>query len=220
MKNFARLCCVATLLFSGTACASTIVVDLAADASRAAPNDLARATLFAEATGATPGDLAKKVNTLVADGLAVARGTPNMKVRSGTTGTYPVYAKGGRIEAWRMRTEIMLECGDIASLSEVVGRLQGTLGVSSLTLQPAPETRRKAETEATVDAIAAFRARARTVADALGKSWRIRQLSVGSQGYRPPVAMRAAAMEGAALPVEAGESQVTVSVSGQIEVSD
>ncbi len=220
MKNFGHFCCIAALWLSGATCASTIVVDLSADASRPAANDLARATLFADATGATPGELARKVNTLVADGIAVARGTSKVKVQSGTTGTYPVYAKGGRIEAWRMRSEIVLESADIASLSELVGKLQGTLGVSGLTLMPAPETRRKAETEATVDAIAAFRARARTVADTLGKSWRIRQLSVGSQGYRPPVAMRAAAMEGAALPVEAGETQITVSVSGQIEVSD
>ncbi len=44
-------------------------VDLSAEASRPAANDLARATVFAEASGAAPGELAKRVNGLVADAL-------------------------------------------------------------------------------------------------------------------------------------------------------
>ena len=75
-----------------------------------------------------------------------------------------------------------------------------------------------------LDAIAAFRARARLVADALGKPYRIRQLSVGAQGFRPPMpVMRAAAMatmDAAPMPVEAGVSQVSATVSGQIELID
>ncbi len=47
--------------------ASATTIDLGAEASRSAPNDLARATLFAEATGPAPADAAKKVNAQIGE---------------------------------------------------------------------------------------------------------------------------------------------------------
>lgn len=209
---------------SPLASAAVTVIDLGAESSRAAPNDLARATLFAEATGTAPAEAARKVNTAMAEALAMSKAHLKIKVQSGGTQTYPVYAKGGKIESWRMRSDLVLESVDTAALSELVGKLQGNLGVASITLAPAPETRRKAENDATQDAIAAFRARAKLVADVFGKPYRIKQMSIGQQGYRPPVPMMraapAAAMEMAPMPMEAGESSVTVTISGQIEISD
>lgn len=211
------------MLASPCASAATIV-ELGAEASRAAPNDLARATLFAEATGAAPAEAARKVNAMMAEALALAKTTTRIKVQSGATQTYPVYAKGGKIESWRMRSDLVLESADTALLSELVGKLQGNLGVASIALMPAPETRRKAENDATLDAIAAFRARAKLVAEAFGKPYRIKQMNIGQQGYRPPVPMMraapTAAMEMAPMPMEAGESAVSVTISGQIEIAD
>lgn len=204
---------------------STTTIDLTAEASRAAPNDLARATLFAEAVGAVPSEAARKVNAAMSEALAVAKGSPRLKVQTGGTSTYPVYAKGGRIESWRMRSEMSLESADTAALSELVGKLQGSLGVAGISLMPSPETRRKAENDATLDAIAAFRARAKLVADALGKPYRIKHMSIGGQGHRPPMPMMraapaAVAMDMAPMPVEAGESTISISISGQIELAD
>ena len=74
------------------------------------------------------------------------------------------------------------------------------------------------------EAIAAFKARAKLVGDTLGKSWRIKQLSVGSSGGRPPVypRMKSALMaaEAVPMPLEGGDSAVTVNISGQIELAD
>ncbi len=200
----------------------TTTVDLAAEASRPAANDLARATVFAEASGATPGELGRRVNGLVADGLKIARSYGNVRVQSGATHTQPMYGKGNRIEGWRMRSDLTLESTDPAALSELLGKLQASLGVASLNMLPAAETRRKAETEATIAALAAFRERAKVIADALGKPFRIRHLTVNSSG-RPPVMplMRSPAMAADAappMPLEAGESLVSTTVSGQIEL--
>ncbi|MBI2307699.1 MAG: SIMPL domain-containing protein [Rhodocyclales bacterium] len=218
---------IAPLLFLvGTQAAlAATTIDLAAEASRPAANDLARATVFAEATSPSAGESAKRVNALIADALAATKGHPRVKAKTAGTQTYPVYSKGGgRIEAWRMRSEIALESGDTTALSELLGKLQTTLGVSGINLAPSPETRKKVENEALLDAIAAFRERAKLAADALGKPYRIKHLTLGSQSYRPPVPMMRAApmaaMEAMPMPVEAGESQVTVTVSGQIELSD
>lgn len=222
VHQFAFVALAFLALAEGALAATT--VDLSADATRPAANDLARATVFAEATSPSPGESAKKVNGMVAEAVTTAKGYPRIKVQTAGTQTYPVYAKGGKIEAWRMRSEIALESTDTAALSELIGKLQATMGVSGIALLPSPETRKKAESEATLEAIAAFKSRAKLVADALGKPYRIKHLSMGGQSYRPPMPMlRAApmaAMDAAPMPVEAGESQISVTVNGQIELVD
>lgn len=211
-------------LATAPALAASTVVELSAEASRAAANDLARATVFAEAVGVTPGELAKRVNAMIADGLKTARGYASIRTQSGATSTYPVYAKGGKIESWRMRSELALESGDTAALSELLGKLQTTLGVGNLVMLPAPETRKKAENEAILDAIAAFKSRANLVADALGKPYRIKQLAINDSGRPPVMPMRAgiayAAADASPMPMEGGDSQVAATVTGQIELAD
>lgn len=210
-------------LMTASALAAPTTIDLSTEVSHPAANDLARATVFAEAAGSTPAELAKRVNSLIAEGLKTAHGYASVKTQSGSTHTYPMYAKGGKIESWRMRSDLTLESGDTAALSELLGKLQTSLGVANLVMVPAPETRNKAENAAMLDAIAAFKARAKLLADALGKPYRIKQLAVSSNG-RPAQGipmLRSAGMfaaEAAPMPMEAGESQISASVSGQIEL--
>lgn len=220
-----------SLMFPGTAPAAEPVtraqvtlVDLAADASRSAPNDLARASAYFEAQDANAGELARRVNRAIAGGLQTAKSYPAVKAQSGTTSTSPVYSKNGRtIEAWRMRSGLLLESRDTAALSELLGKLQATLAIGQLTLQPAPETRKKAEDDATLDAIAAFQARATLIAKAMNKSFRVRQMAINAGGGgRPPVYMmeQSKMMSAAAepMPVEAGDTMLTVNITGQIEL--
>lgn len=211
-----------TWTLSAASFAAPMIVELSAEASRPAINDLVRATAFAEAAGTTPGDLSRQINQQIAEALKIAKTYPAVRTQSGGTTTYPVYAKSGKIESWRMRSELSLESGDAAAVSELLGKLQASLGVSNLQLQPSAETRRKVESEAMIDAIAAFKGRAKVIADALGMSYRIKQLSVSTSGRVVQPMFRGAAktmaMEAAPMPVEAGESQVSANVSGQIEV--
>ncbi|WP_153109410.1 SIMPL domain-containing protein [Propionivibrio limicola] len=213
---------VLAFVLSATASAGPITVELTADASRPAVNDLFRATVAAEATNDTPAELARNVNRLIGEALKTARAYPAVKTQSGSSSTQPVYSKSGKIEAWRMRSELTLESADMAHLSELLGKLQLTLAVSGLSMQPSPETRKKAENEAIVDAIAAFKARARIVADSLGKPYTIKQLAITTSGRITPPMMRAAAKsmsyESAPMPIEAGDTQISVTASGQIEL--
>ncbi|HOL64780.1 MAG TPA: SIMPL domain-containing protein [Accumulibacter sp.] len=221
----AALCTVPLAGAAPTAPASTATtIDLSAEASRSASNDLARATVFAEASGATPGELARRVNGLIADGLKTAKSYPNVKTRSGATHTYPGYGKNGKIDTWRMRSDLLLESSDSAALSELLGKLQSSLAVANLVMVPAPATLKKAENEAIVDAIAAFKARATVIADALGKAYRIKQLSINSSGRPMEMSMLKVrgmlAAEATPMPIEAGESQISANISGQIELLD
>ncbi|WP_374502464.1 SIMPL domain-containing protein [Zoogloea sp.] len=201
-------------------------VEISVESSRSAPNDLFRAQVYAEATDANPGEVARKVNTIVTQAIQTARSVPAVKVRSAGNSTYPVYGKTGRsIEAWRMRSTLALESSDAAALSELLGKLQQSMAVAGLSANPSPDTWKKIEDEPIADAIGAFEARARLVAGSLKNKWKIKHLSINTGGMQPKQAMpyaRAAAMMAEAspppAPIEAGDSPVSVNVSGQIEL--
>lgn len=200
-------------------------VDISAEVSRSAPNDQFRAQVFAEAADANPGELARRINTLIAQALHAAKAYPAIKVRSAGNATYPIYAKTGRsIESWRMRSSLALEAQDSAQLSELLGKLQQTLAVGALEAAPSPETWKRVEDQAIAEAIGAFEARANLVAGSLHRKWKIKHMSVntGGQQPRPVMAMaRSAAMMSDAAPpppIQAGDSPVSVSINGQIEL--
>lgn len=201
-------------------------VELSAEAGGAAANDLAVAVLYAERSGTSAAAVAREVNRDIAAALELARTQGAVKVQSGNVSTWPVYGKDGqgRITAWRMRSELRLESTDTAAMSELVGKLQQSLALAHLTMEPAPETRRKAVADVTVDALRAFETRAQLIADTLGRRYRIAHLAVGDHGLQPPPMprMRAAVMaaEAAPAPLEGGESRVSVHVSGRIELLD
>lgn len=200
-------------------------VELSADASRRAPNDLASAGAFHEASGTDTAALAREVNVVITKALETARAYPDVSTRSSAVSTFPVYGKDGRnIEAWRLRSELHLESRNLSALSELLGKLQETLAISSLVLQPAPETRDATSDLAVTDAIRAFEARATSVSATLGKTYRIRNLAINYGGSRQPIfpPMRAVAMASdmAPMPIESGETDVSVSVSGTIELLD
>ena len=202
------------------------LVDLSAEASRQAPNDQLQASAYIESTGENAQEVAKKANAAISEAVAVGKHYPSVKVQSSGTHTYPIYGKNGRVESWRMRSTISLQSKDHAAFSELVGRLQKTLAISDLGAVPSPDTYRDVENGTVVDAITAFRARAKTIADTLGKSYVIKEMNVGAQNQRPvPVfamAKGAVAMsqDMAPAPIEAGEATVSVTVSGKIEVTD
>lgn len=202
------------------------LVDLSAQASRPAANDMVRASVYSEASGKYPAELAQRVNADVAEALKLIRSKPGISVKSGQQSTYPVYGQAQKIDGWRMRSQLIVESTDQGSVSELLGKLQQMrLAVGEVSLLPSPETRRKVEDEATREAIRAFQSRAAVIAEQLGKGWKIKQLNVQQGGGMPMPMMRAArgvmmAAEAAPAPLEAGESQVTTNVSGQIELND
>lgn len=202
------------------------LVDLSAEASRQAPNDQLQASAYVESTGENVQEVAKKANAAIGAALSIAKSFPTVKVQSSGAQTYPVYGKNGRVEGWRMRSAISLQSKDHAAFSEMVGRLQKTLAIGDLGAVPSPETYRAVENGTIVDAITAFRDRAKIIADTLGKSYVIKEMNVGAQNQRPaPVfAMAkgavAMAQDMAPAPIEAGGATVSVTVSGKIEVAE
>jgi len=223
MKAIKAVVFLGGLLALGVQAATT--VDLAAEAARPAVNDQVRAVVYSEVQGSNPADLARRVNQEIAGGLQLIRGKAGVTVKSGNQSTYPVYGRDQKIESWRMRSELVIESRDLGAVSELLGELQQRrLAVAQVSQMPSPETRRQVEDEATRDAIKAFQSRAEVVAGALGKKWKIKQLSVSQQGGAMPMpvfrAAKAMMAEAMPAPLEAGESLLTTTVSGQIELLD
>lgn len=69
-----------TLLAAGALAGTT--VDLTAEASRPAANDMVRATVYAEASGSNPAELARRVNQDIAEGLKTIKGKPASRSRA------------------------------------------------------------------------------------------------------------------------------------------
>lgn len=207
-------------------CAGT-TIDLNAEASRPAANDMVRASVYSESTGNNPAELARRVNQEISGALKVIKTKSAVSVKSGQQSTYPVYGQGQKIESWRMRSELILESKELATVSELIAKLQQMrLALGSVNQLPSPEIRRQVEDETTRDAIRAFQSRAEVVADQLGKKWKIKHLSIQQGGGMPMPIMRSsrnAMMAEAApapAPLEAGESLLTTTISGQVELAD
>ncbi len=199
------------------------VVSLQAQAAVEVDNDTMRATLFAEEEDASPARLSDVVNRTVNDALRSAKADPRVKVKTGGYQTYPVYDKT-RIVRWRARSELHFESADFKALSDLIGRLQGSMKLAGVDFSVSPEARKRIEDELTAAAIADFQRRAQLIAQGFGASgYRIKEANVSGEGAMPPMPrpmmmMRAAPMADAvqAPNVEAGTSRLAVSVNGAI----
>ncbi|MDR2690130.1 MAG: SIMPL domain-containing protein [Azoarcus sp.] len=222
--RFLSLCTAALLLvfLSLPAAQAGPVITLSAEAVQNAPNDLVQATVTAQASASTPKAAANAVKLLVTEAEAIMKTHDTIKYRSGGTHTFA----GWHNRKWQMSSELLLESGDVAALSELLGQLQEKqLIVENVRFTPAPQTRQTAEDKAIQEAIASFHARAGLVAKTLGKPYKIRKLDIGMNArLGGPVFFeenkRSFAPAATAMPLEAGESQIRMIVSGEIELED
>jgi predicted secreted protein len=194
------------------------VVSFEAHANRDVPNDQLVAALAVELHGPDPAALARTVNSRMAEALKVASTVPEVRVRSGNYQTFPRYDRNQRIESWQVSQELRLESGEFTAATQLIGKLQDRLVVRSMAVRLSPEARRAAEDALIAEAIAAFHARADRVRAAMkAAGYRIRNLSIGTSTGGPPRPFEARTMAQAPA-VEPGESQVTVTASGSIQL--
>jgi predicted secreted protein len=194
------------------------VVSLQAEASREVENDQLVAVLAAEAHGANPAELAETVNRSMAEALKTARAVPAIKLRTGNYQTFPRY-KGQRVDGWTAAQELRLESADFTAAARLIGQLQQSLVVRSMAVRLSPEARRAAEDALMSEAIAAFHARADLARKAMkAASYRVRNIAIGTSGARMAEVSARAMVSQSPVAVEGGVSQVTVTISGSIQL--
>ena len=199
------------------------LVNLSAQAEREVANDTLTAVLAADSEGSDPVALADGVNRAMREALKLAQAYRSVKARSLNYQTWPVYDKT-RIVRWRVRQELRLESQDFAQATELIGKLQSTLVVSSLGVGLSTEARKQAENALIAEALAAFHERAAIVRDAQkAKGYRVKELQIGGGGGVQPrmyAAQRAAIASASVAPpaVEPGASSIQINVSGTVQL--
>jgi predicted secreted protein len=188
-------------------------------------NDTLVAEMYARKEGPELAPLTSEVNKAVAAALKRAKQEPAVSAQTQDYQTFPNY-QNGRPTGWQVRQSIRLESKAAEPFAKLLGDLQSSLALGSVSYSISPERLKEQEDKLIDQALAAFRSRAERVAKAMGRAqYRIVEVQVdtGGQGGRPPRPTRMAAMADAApaaMPpsLEPGQETVKVQVNGTIEL--
>lgn len=200
-------------------------VNLSAQAGESVDNDRAVAVVFVEREGKKPSRLAGQVNEAIRWAVDTAKAVEGIKIQTQAYQSWPIRDKR-HITGWRVRQSVSLRSKDMASLGELVGRLQKRVALQSIAFELSPESREAADDRGIAKALARFRQRAHLISQEMGaKGYRIVSMNVNtstSGSVRPMMArgMMADSMRMKAAPsMEGGSRRVTVSVNGTIEMT-
>jgi predicted secreted protein len=203
-------------------------VSLAASASTEVQQDHLAITLVATREGGDAQAVQVQLKSVLDAALAEARAQAQpgrFEVRTGGFSLYPRYGKDGRINGWQGRAELVLEGRDLPRISATAGRITG-MTVANVASSLSRDERQRVEAALQAEAIERFRARAADIARSFGfGGFVLREVTVQtSDGERPSPVSRVAAMAAyaesadAPVPVAAGRTTVTVSVSGTVQL--
>jgi predicted secreted protein len=202
------------------------VVALTASASVEVTRDLMAVTLSATREGTDASGVQSALKQALDAALLEARGAARpgqIDVRTGNFSMNPRYSPKGLLNGWQGTAELVIEGRDLTGIGQLAGRIQ-SMTIARVAQGLSREQREKAESGVTAQAIARYRAQAADVTKQFGYgSYTVREVSVNSneQGGPEPMMMRAkvfAAAADAPLPVEAGQTSVTVTVSGTVQM--
>ena len=203
------------------------VVQLSAQGSVQAPQDLLSISMNTTTEGPDAGTVQNQLKAALDAALAQAKRATQpgqMDVQTGNFSLSPRYGQNGKITGWQGSVELVLQGRDFALISATAGKIQ-TLTLGNVTFGLSRDQRDKVEGEAQSMAIDHFKARASEIAKGFGfAGYTLRDVSVNTndQGMPPRPRMMAmnvrAGMSDAPVPVQAGDSTVLVTVSGTVQL--
>lgn len=197
-------------------------VTLSAEAMEDIANDTLVAVMYAQREGSDLTKMADEVNRAISQAVSRSKKQSDVNVQTQAYQTQPVYQQQ-RLTGWRVRQAIQLKSRNIKSLSELIGELQNTLAVESMSYTVSHEQRTRMEELLIGKAIAAFQQRAQQITRHLGhKKHRLVNMDVQRSGTVHPVLQRSYSpmleSKVAAPSIEPGTQTLTVTVSGVIEL--
>lgn len=203
------------------------VLNLDASASLDVPQDVVHITLSYEQQADDPGVLADALNQRTEQVLLAAKRQSGVTAQTGAISVYPSTDRDGHISGWRGRSEVRLDSHDFAAASKLAGSLSSQMQISNVVFSLSPEARDAAQKKLSGEAIAAFRQKATNASAAFGfGGYTIREVSVSAGENSPPRPMMMTRMAAAPVaakmadvPLEAGDSTVTVSVNGSVQMT-
>lgn len=200
-------------------------VSLSAHASTKVPSDEMVVSLQVEREGTNLGALNQAVLAELQSALSQAKSISGVRARLGNVRTHQAYSPQGKPNGWRVHGEVVLDSKKLKELGDLTGHLSQKLQLSNVSFRLSAEKKLELEQSLLTDAAQAFRAKAQASAKALGyESFRIKEVNVsqamegGSSPVMPMFAKSMAIREAApaSVPVEGGESEVSVTLSGSV----
>ena len=198
-------------------------VRLQSQQTEAVSNDTMHVSMNTYAEMQDPAKLAAKINNDMEWALQQAKQVQGVKINTGSYQTWPITRKEVTT-GWRGQQDLVLESADTETLSRLVGQLQDRLQIKSMSFTVSDEKRTGVENRLIDAALDAFKQRAGIIGNNLKASgFRIVEINVNSSTQRPPMLrqarMASMSMEASdAVAVEGGESDVSVTVNGTIEL--
>jgi predicted secreted protein len=188
-------------------------------------NDEMLATFAIERDGT---DLAK-INEQVLAGLNAAldevKKLPKIRGRLESVYTNANFTPQGKPNGWRVRGEISMRSKDLPALAGLTGQMAQKLQLSGIQFMLSDEARLAAEKQLLSEAARTFKTKAADATSAFGfTKHRMVELDLGNNSnmvVRPMSRTRAKldqSMSISSAPVEGGDSEVLLSVSGTIEM--
>lgn len=204
------------------------VVSFQATATQEVTQDLLAVTLQANREGAQAAEVQAGLKQTLDAALSEAKRSAQpgaMEVRTGYFSVNPRYGNNGRINGWQGTAQLVLEGTDTTRISQTAGKLN-QLNIVNVSYGLSRALREQHESALTAEAINRFRSRAGELSKNFGFThYSLGEVNVqtgdpGFQGRPMMMAMRAKAADAeAALPVEPGKGVLTVTVSGQVILS-
>lgn len=222
IRNLLYLLLLPTVLLAGETPLTYDRIDLAASVSREVENDTLVAVLFAQKEGNDSAHLAGEVNRLITQAVAIAKQQPAVRVQTPAYRTNPIY-NNQHLTGWRVYQSIRLESTDAGAVGKLIGELQKTLGLESVSYTLSPKSREQNETQLVREGIAAFKQRAQLISTEMERpGYRLVRMTVNTSGISPrPILMRETASMASlssAPALEAGTQRVEVTINGTIEL--
>ena len=203
------------------------VVGFSASASLDVLQDWVSLSLAHQVEAADAGAVQRQLKQLLATALDRTRApaaASQLELSTGALQVSPRYDQAGRMNGWTGRAELILAGRDFAAVSELAGKVPG-MTVAQVRWSLSPALRQHTEEQVQAQAVQRFRAKARALTEQFGfKDYTLREVQVSEDVAGRPVqpmmarAMLASAADGAAVPLEAGRSTVSVSVTGTVQL--
>ncbi|CAM4177123.1 SIMPL domain-containing protein [Comamonas aquatilis] len=227
------LCSGGTVLAQGTTAVQTAarpmnVLNLQAQGVVEVKQDWLTATLSATKEGRDAAAVQSQLQKAVEAAMTVLRRDAQagqLELSSGNFSVSPRYGNNGKMDGWQGRAEIVLQGRDFVRITQAAAKVS-EMTLASMGFGLSREAREKVEGEAQAKAIEAFRQRAASISKSFGfTGYSLGEITInsGEGTMRPPyprmMAMaKAGYADAAPVPVEADKAEVTVSVSGSVQM--
>jgi predicted secreted protein len=217
MKKLAMLALLAPILAFAE---PTLYLD--ADARAQVANDEMVVNMSIEHTGPDSAPLTDAVLSALNDAVKDAKKISGINTRLGNVSTHPNWNQNKKI-GWVVRGEITLTSKDMKALSTLTGNLNQKLQLSGVNFRLSEARRTEEEARLLKIAAANFKAKAAAATSAFGyQDYALKEMTIGQSGHapspRPMMAMMSMKAERAAVPVEGGDSEVSVTVNGKVDL--